>query len=269
MATKVLMPFGKAVTVGGVGHEYLLPAERNVPAGSLFEPDLMIISTGLLARRERAQDIRKADPFDIVLLDEAHAARRSNATEGTAAYPEYVELYKNLRDLLRPRARSLWLATATPMQLHPVEVSDLIALTNRVGPFQYARLTLEYYAILAKLANNAGITDAERSFLRRAVGAIKFRIRSVGLHRNYVMPSSAFRRVFDRWLENGRISRSRRDQEILRRVLFTTAPLSRVMMRHTRGCWRSTVRMVSSSRTSHAGMLCLWKDRLLTGGRRI
>lgn len=236
MATKVLMPFGKAVTVGGVGHEYLLPAERNVPAGSLFEPDLMIISTGLLARRERAQDIRKADPFDIVLLDEAHAARRSNATEGTAAYPEYVELYKNLRDLLRPRARSLWLATATPMQLHPVEVSDLIALTNRVGPFQYApRLTLEYYAILAKLANNAGITDAERSFLRRAVGAIKFQDPFLWDYiRNYVMPSSAFRRVFDRWLENGRISRSRRDQEILRRVLFTTAPLSRVMMRHTR-----------------------------------
>src|SRR5690606_27132389 len=85
-----------------------------------------------------------------------------------------------------------------------------------------------------KLANNAGITDAERSFLRRAVGAIEFQDPFLWDYiRNYVMPPT-FRRVFDRWLENGRISRSRRDQEILRRVLFTTAPLSRVMMRHTR-----------------------------------
>ena len=55
----------------------------------------------------------------------------------------------------------------------------------------------------------------------------------MGLHPK-LRDASNISTVFDRWLENGRISRSRRDQEILRRVLFTTAPLSRVMMRHTR-----------------------------------
>ena len=115
MASKVLMHFGKAVASPKMQTRVHLPKESAwVDADSLFEPDLVIISTGLLAPSERAEGLRWSEPFDIVLLDEAHAARRSNPTQGTEAYPEYVELYRNLRDIVRPAARSLWLATATP-----------------------------------------------------------------------------------------------------------------------------------------------------------
>lgn len=235
VASKVLMPFGKAVASPQMQHEYLLPKPAKVPTTSLFAPDLVIISTGLLSRRERAEALRDAEPFDIVLLDEAHAARRSNATQGTAAFPEYVELYKNLRDLVRPRAQSLWLATATPMQLHPVEVCDLIALTRRVGPFQLSpRLTLEYYRILGNLVQGGEPSDAEWEFLRRSVNLLQYHDPFLWRYlRSHVVPPS-LARPLDQWLEAGRIPHGKRDRETLRRVLFSAAPLSRVMMRHTR-----------------------------------
>ena len=235
MASKVLMHFGKAVASPKMQHEYIFPKKARVDADSLFEPDLVIISTGLLARSERAEGLRWSEPFDIVLLDEAHAARRSNPTQGTEAYPEYVELYRNLRDIVRPAARSLWLATATPMQLHPVEVCDLISLTNSVGAFQYSpRLTLEYYAILGKLVDDQTLSPSEWSFLRHSVKSIRREDQFLWEYLEKCAIPASFKWVFNQWLEEGRLPYGR-DLEILRRILFSVAPLSRVMMRHTRG----------------------------------
>ena len=60
------------------------------------------------------------------------------------------------------------------MQLHPVEVCDLISLTNSVGAFQYSpRLTLEYYAILGKLVDDQTLSPSEWSFLRHSVKSIR------------------------------------------------------------------------------------------------
>jgi hypothetical protein len=55
--------------------------------------------------------------IDIALEDEAHYARRKNPTAGSQAPPGYGYLYPAIEEALRPKARSLWLATATPMQL--------------------------------------------------------------------------------------------------------------------------------------------------------
>lgn len=234
MAAKVLMPFGKAAASPEIRHDYSIPTKRQVPASSLFTPDLVILSTGLLARRERAQGLRSATPFDIVLIDEAHAARRSNATQGTAAHPDYVQLYKNVQDFVRPATRSLWLATATPMQLHPVEVCDLIALTNRVGAFQYApRLTLEYYDILGRLVRGGTVLDTEWAFLQNSLRSLEVQDPFLWQYlQDWVIPASSAR-ILEQWLSRGRIPRGY-DLKILQRVLFSASPLSRVMMRHTR-----------------------------------
>ncbi|GEA18492.1 DEAD/DEAH box helicase [Moorella sp. E306M] len=93
-------------------------------------------------------------------MDEAHALRRHNPAAGCGVHPDYGNLYKAARDYLRPRARALWLATATPMQIHPVEVCDLLALTNRVGAFQYdPSLTLQYYDIMGRLLDGQDRAD--------------------------------------------------------------------------------------------------------------
>jgi len=72
----------------------LLPYEKERVADSTFDPDLTIISTGLLVRPERVKELKSAKPFDIALLDEAHYARRKNPTQGARGNPEYGNLYR-------------------------------------------------------------------------------------------------------------------------------------------------------------------------------
>lgn len=234
MATKMLMSFGRARTSPGVSHEYIFPAPAGRPAHSLYEPDLVIVSTGLLARRERARELANAKPFDVALVDEAHAARRRNPAEGVEAHPDYGYLYLALRDDLRKRARSLWLATATPMQIHPVEVCDLLALTNRVGGFQFdPTLTLKYYEILDSLVRGQDPNEQEWDFLRRAVRAISFQDPVLWkLYEDHVI-DGRMRSAARRWLESGRVPRGR-DRQSMLRLIFSASPLARVMLRHTR-----------------------------------
>lgn len=79
-----------------------------------------------------------------------------------------------LSEVLRDKAASLLLATATPMQLDPVEVSDLIRLTRRVGEFQLdPTLMSSFYGLLGQLADGAPLEEDEWAFLHRAVRAIK------------------------------------------------------------------------------------------------
>ena len=59
------------------------------------------------------------------------------------------------------------------MQLHPIEVHDLIAVTDRVGAFQYdPTLTDQYYDILARVQSGSQLTRMHFEFARRAAKAI-------------------------------------------------------------------------------------------------
>lgn len=235
MATKVLLPFGRVVTRPQPGHEYVFPANELVPSRSIYEPDLMIMSTGLLMRKDWAQDLLLNQRFDIALVDEAHNARRRNPTRGSDSHPDYNYLYRHIREYLRPRARSLWLATATPMQIHPVEVYDLLALTNRVGAFQFdPSLTLQYYEMLGRVVGGQNLLSSEWEFLRQCILAVK---REDPLLWRYIegnVIDGRIRSTMKQWLEYRRVPRGR-DKELIRRVIFSSAPLSRVMLRHTRG----------------------------------
>lgn len=235
MAEKMLMPFGKVETTLSLSHEYLIPSPEQIPAKSMYESDLTIISTGLLSRRERATDLRNADPFDIVLIDEAHAARRSNPTKGIGAHPDYGQLYLTLRDDLRPKTLSLWLATATPMQIHPVEVYDLLALTNRVGVFQFdATLSDELYHIIDKCIHEREPNTEEWGFLRRAVTMTRLQDPLLWQYIEQYVIDGRMRSTVNRWLNSASYIPRGRDRHLLLRLLFSVAPLTRVMMRHTR-----------------------------------
>jgi len=234
MTSKVLLPFGLAQTTPNMAHEYILPAAEQRVAGSIYEPDLVIVSTGLLARRERAAALMSADSFDIALVDEAHAARRSNSTKGTAGYPDFGHLYVTIRDYLRKQARSLWLATATPMQLDPVEVCDLLALTNRAGAFQFdPTLTLQYYEILNQLVHGQEQGEYAWDFLRRAVQVVITQDPMLWRFFESSIIDGRLRATVRQWLQYGRIPKGR-DRQLMFRLLFSASPLSRVMLRHTR-----------------------------------
>ena len=86
-----------------------------------------IVSTGLITRGSEAVERLAALRFECVILDEAHRARRQPGRR-TAGGPGAGRPNNLLRFLRRisPRTRSLLLATATPVQLDPIEAFDLL-----------------------------------------------------------------------------------------------------------------------------------------------
>ena len=85
-----------------------------------------IVSTGLVTRGSEAVEYLAGLRFECVILDEAHRARRRNlAADTTYRQARPNNLLAFIRTI-SPRTRSLLLATATPVQLHPVEAYDLL-----------------------------------------------------------------------------------------------------------------------------------------------
>jgi superfamily II DNA or RNA helicase len=88
---------------------------------------IAIVSAGLMVRGGEAANYLKEMTFDLVILDEAHRARRKNlgpSTENEPANPN--NLLRFIRHL-SARTKSLLLATATPVQIHPIEGYDLLS----------------------------------------------------------------------------------------------------------------------------------------------
>ena len=86
----------------------------------------VIVSSQLMRRADRAAELlEEAEPWDVVVLDEAHHARRRGAGTGREGGPNaLLALMRRLEE----RACGLVLLTATPMQVHPVELWDLLDL---------------------------------------------------------------------------------------------------------------------------------------------
>ena len=101
------------------------PRERKVGRDEWHKEGLVLCSSHLMRRRDRADDLLKAEDWDLIVLDEAHHARRKAPGSPQEGGPNrLLRLMLSLKD----KARSLVLLTATPMQVHPVEVWDLLNL---------------------------------------------------------------------------------------------------------------------------------------------
>jgi hypothetical protein len=97
----------------------------------LEEDGLIIASRHLLARSDRQPELLHLEkPWDLVVVDEAHAARQKVFREREPNL--LLRLLQELRT--RQLFRSLWLLTATPMQLDPHEVHDLLLLCGLDDP---------------------------------------------------------------------------------------------------------------------------------------
>ena len=94
-----------------------------------------IVSTGLVTGNAEAAKWLAEMRFECVILDEAHRARRRNLSSGRRAFAPARpnNLLKFLREI-SPRTKSLLLATATPVQLHPVEAYDLLDALAQGSP---------------------------------------------------------------------------------------------------------------------------------------
>jgi SNF2 family DNA or RNA helicase len=105
---------------GMKGHE-----TKQADRASWHKHPIVIASSHLLRRSDRLAECLEAEPWDLVVLDEAHHARRKAAGAAKEGGPNAL---LRLMQGMKSRTSALVLLTATPMQVHPIEVWDLINL---------------------------------------------------------------------------------------------------------------------------------------------
>ena len=109
---------------------------RNHPLGGRVdapwtEYPLLLASSHLARRRERVSELLAAPAWDMLVVDEAHHARRRDFLQPQYRPNRLLTLLNQLRDA--SQYRGLLLMTATPMQVHPVEVWDLLMTLGLSG----------------------------------------------------------------------------------------------------------------------------------------
>jgi superfamily II DNA or RNA helicase len=123
---------------GGVFTDYF---RRELPSGvdnPWNSSPIMIASSQLAKRRERVTELYQSDPWDLVLVDEAHHARRRDFLSGQYRRNRLLSLLLGPQDNpseigLANRTRGLVLLTATPMQVDAREVWDLLTVLGLGG----------------------------------------------------------------------------------------------------------------------------------------
>lgn len=90
-----------------------------------------IISQGLIVSKSPVLSQLLSREYECVIVDEAHRARRKNLGEKKELQgPDPNNLYEFLLSL-STRTKSMLLATATPIQLYPIELWDLLNILSQ------------------------------------------------------------------------------------------------------------------------------------------
>ena len=235
LAEKSLLPFAKTKSKigykGKVSHTNIYPIVTESVDEAMYNPTYNIVSSGLLTNKTRIEQLRSCK-YDVVLLDEAHYARRQNSQEGATNLPKYTKLYRYLKEDIRSRCDCLWLATATPMQINQVEVCDLFSLTDRVGNFKYdPTISLNYFYLLEKLTNHKKISSDDWNTLGHVFEQIPALDSYYWKNVQSTLVNTKNRKPLDRMIFQSPVFA---DVRKMLQVLFALSPLSRVMLRHTR-----------------------------------
>lgn len=106
--------------------------------------DLILSSSHLVRRKERMVELLEAEPWDLVILDEAHHARRKSPQDRKETPNRLLELMQQLTE----KTKSLILLSATPMQIDAIEVFDLLYLLGLQGHWSYGDNFCGYFESL-------------------------------------------------------------------------------------------------------------------------
>ncbi len=200
---------------------------------------VVIASSQLMRRAERTRELLEdAEPWDLIVLDEAHHARRKGAGSASEKGPNQL-LRLMLR--LRERTKGLLLLTATPMQVDPIEIWDLLNLFGLP-----AEWTPDEFCRFFQLAtqNSPSHTDLDRlaSLFRateRAYGAA-----TPEEIAKLVPGNSIFRakRILKALRDQSSIPRRQLetgDRQGALKIVRANTPVARLVSRHTRELLRA------------------------------
>jgi len=96
--------------------------------------DLMLAGSQLAKRADRREQILAARGWDLLVVDEAHHARRKDFKERIYRPNRLLGLLNEINT--RDKAAAILLMTATPMQVHALEVWDLLTVLGMGGKWR-------------------------------------------------------------------------------------------------------------------------------------
>lgn len=139
---------------GGFVDRFDQPIKVDPKANPWSAFPLVLASSHLARRRAKRTQIMNAGPWDIVLVDEAHHARRKGS-KATDTPNSLLALLQEMKE--RDMWRVLYLASATPMQMYPHEAWDLIELFGLKGKWgESAFFFTQYFTYLGDPPKNRG-----------------------------------------------------------------------------------------------------------------
>lgn len=203
------------------------------PLGAEGAPWL-IISKSLLARQDRQRWIDGSATWDVVVIDEAHNLRRQAPTNLKRPKPNrLLQAFLHLQQ--RGKARHELLLTATPLQMHPIELYDLLRVLGIPGPWAEEPFFRAFYDALADL--RSGHWDP----LPQLLEMLRITLQTYGMALSRTMLAALGGNkawVMEQALEQPRLMMAQVRQALsaaeVSQVAASHTPLQRVMSRHTR-----------------------------------
>jgi SNF2 family DNA or RNA helicase len=204
------------------------------PAGNAdwhHEP-VVITSSQLMRRTERAQDMLAAEPWDLVILDEAHHARRKGVGSPRERGPNKL---LHLMQSLRSRTKAMVMLTATPMQVDPIEVWDLLHLLGL--PSEWSAAAFQQFFELAAKPNPSHEEFEALARLFRAsekhFGAASHRLAVAHTGGDSFRANKMLSALRDR-AQFPRKQLQPEDRRAALAIMRGTTPVARLISRHTR-----------------------------------
>jgi len=206
--------------------------ERVAGFAEALQQDVLLVSRETARTEGNLQALLAADPWDLVLMDEAHAARRRQQVEGE--FNGGTLLLDLLRQLqLKRKARSILLLSATPMQTHPWEPWDLLSVLGEGGPWLAEFTTVrEFYGTVE--AVGAGRCAPEQA---------RWTARLLARDTSFPVPPGGVSLRDPRGIQNFLRFASGSKREAIASWLRSGSPLQRRMHRNTRGTLREYFRL--------------------------
>jgi len=136
------------------------PLERPASRTDWTREPIVLVSSHLMRRKDRQGELIDAEDWDLIALDEAHHARRRGAGSAAEGGPNHL---LTLMQKIKEKSPALLLMTATPMQVAPIELYDLLNLLGLPEEWT-ADAFLDYFELLQQPADAETLFKLTRMF---------------------------------------------------------------------------------------------------------
>ncbi len=200
--------------------------------------DLILSSSHLVRRKERMLELLEAEPWDLVILDEAHHARRKSPQNRKETPNRLLQLMTQLKE----KTKSLILLSATPMQIDAIEIFDLLYLLGLQGHWSYGDNFCNYFESLQQnpKAETLDFWQLMCSDYFQRGGEASSRLQQFLHQKDRILAY----KIQDTWQSGKKIVNHKKilaDQDLLAascQYLTANTPLKDLMFRHTRDTLR-------------------------------